>query len=167
MDYLQQKKELSILAKHIMENKIAKAKDEWGGAKVIIASKQPQINDSFYSQPRYVITKFSLELSWLFEQLRDRFSGLINGTTKIEFFGRLANAAILNIEKNNDNLEELLLAVLHEAFLILDELKSGEFMILPIAIGNVIYKEIEEGEKSGYLGTEATKIFFEELNKGG
>jgi hypothetical protein len=44
--------------------------------------------------PRIVVTPYALELSWLFESLRDAFyaDNLLDGQSRIEFFGRRANA---------------------------------------------------------------------------
>jgi hypothetical protein len=87
--------ELTTLAKDIMAGRFARAKRPWGGADVVIASEQPMIQGEkdFYPEPRYVVTPFDLELSGLFESLRNLFSPVPDGTSKIEFYGRLAKAA--------------------------------------------------------------------------
>jgi hypothetical protein len=168
MKFEEQRNDLIKLSQLIKEDKISKADREWGGADVVITNLQPELsNNSFYPDSRHVVTKFSLELSWLFNELKDVFSGLIDGMTRIEFYGRLANAGIFYISHSNKNCKELLLSVLHEAFAMLEEFEEGQFIALPIAIGNEIYKEIEQGEKSGYIGIEETNLFFELLLKGG
>ena len=50
----------------------------------------------FYPDPLYVETEYPLEVSWMFFQLKDAFyaENLLDGCSKVEFFGRLANAAI-------------------------------------------------------------------------
>jgi hypothetical protein len=66
---------------------------------------------------RLVITEYSRELSWLFEQLRDIFSGEIDYMSKYDFYGRLAQSAIDYIAKDKENKEmkDLLLTVLRTA----------------------------------------------------
>lgn len=168
MKFEKRRNDLIKLSQLIKEDKISKADREWGGADVIITNRQPELSkNNFYPEPRYVVTKFSLELSWLFNQLKDIFSELIDGMTKIEFYGRLANAGISYTSHSNNNCKELLLSVLHEAFAMLEEFEEGRFIALSIAIGNEIYKEIEQGEKSGYIGIEETNKFFELLLKEG
>jgi hypothetical protein len=103
-----------------------------------------------------VVTEYSLELSWLFEELRDIFysESLIDGCSKIEFFGRLANAAIRFLEKDlNITAQKLCVAVLHESYAIYEEMQDGNFKALPIAIGNEIVDDyIDEAERSGFIG---------------
>lgn len=145
-------------------------KREWGGADVVITSKEPVTKDSgFYPEPRYVVTPFSSELSWLFYQLRDAFAGLIDSVTKIEFYGRLANAAIRYqqyLEDKPEDVQDLLSAVLHEAFAILDELDEGEFQYLLIASGNTISDDsVKQADRRGYIGIKETQQFFEEMEK--
>ena len=67
----------------------------WRGADVVITDQPlpPSPPDSFYPPQRPVVTVHVAELSWLFERLRDSFMPLLDGSSKIEFFGRLANAA--------------------------------------------------------------------------
>lgn len=80
---------------------------EWGGADVIITKKPDKRVEQWLAdqhvvisyqntipQKRLVVTDFSRELSWLFYQVRDIFSGRIDFTTKYDFFGTLAQAAL-------------------------------------------------------------------------
>lgn len=101
---------------------------EWGGADVIISkSMNKQIQEwvgndniviSFQDMTprrRAVITEYSKELSWLFEQLRDIFSEEIDFVSKYDFYGLLAQSAIDYLETNKDDLEmkDLLLTVIN------------------------------------------------------
>ena len=102
----------------------------WGGADVIISEEPAHepVPNSFYPEARYVVTAHAHELSWLFVELRDAFYAeeLIDGCSKIEFFGRLANAANRCLHSSPDASAKLLCeAVLHEAFAILEEMKGG------------------------------------------
>ncbi len=90
---------------------------------------------------------------------------MYDGTTKIEFFGRLANASLRYQSrcKGEEKQIDLLFAVLHEAFSMLDEMEEGSFQYLPVAVGNTIADDfIEEAERRGFLSVEETKRFFAE-----
>ncbi|MFN2456504.1 MAG: hypothetical protein ABR577_20115, partial [Pyrinomonadaceae bacterium] len=105
---------------------------------------------------------------WLFNRLRDAFNGLIDGTSKIEFYGRLANAArdYQQSVNSNGNAQDTLRAVLYEAFIMLEEMEEGTFEYLPIASGNTILADlVKKAEESGYIGVEATKEFFKRMEE--
>ena len=116
-----------------------KGNNVWSGADVIITE---QINDTHKAwlgnnQPlvmsfkqsvisfqrsglavkRLVVTQHAFELSWLFTQLRELYSGRIDHISKYDFYGELAQKAIDTINFTNDELsyEELLLAVLRQS----------------------------------------------------
>ena len=136
----------------------------WQGADVIIASKPPIVEEGgFYPAPRYVVTSHGPELSWLFEQVRNIFIEINDyGFLKEEIFGRLGNTANRFITKNPEaNSRETLLAVMHEAFAIAEEIQDGEFATLMVTSGNQILDDlISEGEKGGFLTVEETKAYF-------
>lgn len=141
---------------------------EWAGADVVITSavKRSTKSTGFYPEPRTVVTPFSKELSWLFSRLRDAFAGLIDGTSKIEFYGRLANAArdYQNAVNGDGNDKDILLAVLYEAVVMLEEMEEGTFEYLTVATGNTILADlVNKAEKSGYIGVEATEEFFKKM----
>ena len=140
----------------------------WQGADVIITSKSPIVEEGgFYPAPRYVVTSHASELSWLFEQVRDIFMEIDDyGYLKEEIFGRLGNTANRFLSKNPDaNVREILLAVMHEAFAITEEIQDGEFATLMVTSGNQILDDlISESEKGGFLTVEETKSYFK--NKG-
>jgi hypothetical protein len=118
--------ELKQIKKELENTNLPKAKIEWGGAEIIITQRAPSENsDDPYHNPVYVITKYSFELSWLFEKLRDTFNAdeIYNSYSKYEFFGRLAKAANLFLQQSKSLSEHsLCAAVLHEAFIIYHEL---------------------------------------------
>jgi hypothetical protein len=141
--------------------------EEWGGAGVVVTSRQPKDSgNNFYPEPRNVVTRFSREVSWLFAELRDAFAPLLDGCNKVEFYGRLANMPSRYKESLNgapEQARDLLLAVLHEAFAMLEEMGEDRFEFLLVSNGNTILDDlIEKAERSGYLGVEATRRFFEE-----
>ncbi len=165
VDFSEKGKALDALSRKLLNEPIPTAK-EWGGADVVITSRQPETpGGGFYPEPRYVVTPNAQQLSWLFNQLRDVFSDLYDGTTKIEFFGRLANAALRYQSKRegNESQRDLLYAVLHEAFAMLDEMEEGTFQYLSVAVGNTIADDfIERAESRGFIGVDETKKFFAE-----
>lgn len=163
INFAEKREALNHLSKELVKEPIPRAK-EWGGADVVVTSRQPQTaRDGFYAEPRCVVTPNAKQLSWLFYQLRDIFSGLYDSASKGEFFGRLANAALRYQSKNKDseNQRDLLLAVLHESFAMLDEMEEGAFEYLPVAFGNTIVDDfIEQAERRGFIGVDDTKKFF-------
>jgi hypothetical protein len=144
VDFSKKEKELDALSRRILKEPTPSAQ-EWKGADVVITAQLPQKQDGgFYPEPRYVVTPSAKQLSWLFIQLRNIFSDLYDGASKIEFFGRLANAALRyqNRCEGNEKQYDLLLAVLNEAYLILDDMKEGIFEYLLVAPGNMIADDL-------------------------
>lgn len=143
---------------------------EWGGADVMITAHAPQSRGGgFYAEPRYVVTPHAKSLSKLFYDLRDAFGGLLDGCSKIEFYGRLALAA-LNYQEDlrgkPEDSAELLKAVLHEAFAMLAQMEQGNFELLEVAPSGVIWADlVDRAERSGYIGIEATRDFFAEMER--
>jgi len=136
----------------------------WGGADVIVTDVMPEtLKSGFRHEARYVVTPFAHQLSWLIVQMWEAFKPFMDGTTKIEFFGRLANAANRQIagSENAEHADDLLDAVLHEGFAIADELEDGSFRYLDVALGNTIYDDlIEDAERQGYLTVDETTQWF-------
>lgn len=110
----------------------------------MVIAKQPPVAPSlnaFYPEPHSVVTEHALELSWLFEVLRDAFyaENRLDGCSKIEFFGRLANTANRCLSRQPEvDAGALCSAVLGEAFAIYGEMEAGRFERLPLAVGNSI-----------------------------
>ncbi len=157
--------ELMRIGEVLKATPLPRASHKWDGADVVIMvppAPEPS-SGGFYPEPRYVATDHALELSWLFENLRDAFyaESRLDGCTKIEFFGRLANAANRCLRREPSvSAGVLCAAVLHEAFAILDELEEGTFEYLPVAVGGEIADDyIDDAMRSGFIGTEATLEF--------
>ena len=108
--------------------KTAKSAREWGGADVVIKKEldentkrwledQHIVISSQNTEPkrRAVITEYSNELSWLFYELKEIFSGKFDYISKYDFYGALAQSAIDYLENNKENKDAkaLLLAVLN------------------------------------------------------
>lgn len=155
---------LDQLADKIARNSARPARKDWGGAGVVISAQAPTPStDSFYPDPRTVVTANSLYVSWLFGELKHAFRAIIDSCTKFEFFGRLANAAV-RYQSLCDGVEvrrDLLLAVLHEAFAMLDEMDKGEFAFLGVTVGNAIADDrIQRKAARGFDTVAETKKFF-------
>lgn len=159
-------KELKRLEKYLEKSPLPRVSSEWGGADVIISGEAPpkQTKGGFYPRSRYVVTSSSFELSWLFERLRDAFYAekRLDGCSKIEFFGRLANAANRCIQRSTILTAHILCAaVLHEAFAIYDEMEEGKFRCLTVAPGNEIVDDhVGNASRPGYISNDATLDFF-------
>ena len=142
------KESMELLADMIASGNIPKADRAWAGADVCIVRRVPaKKGDGFYPDPRYVETKYSLELSWFFFKLKDAFyaENLLDGCSKIEFFGRLANAAIRAIAADPEiPCPDLCRTVVLEAETIYDELTHGEFHCRSLGFGNEISDDHRE-----------------------
>jgi hypothetical protein len=138
----------------------------WQGADVVVTSELPiSTRAGFYPEPRYVITSHAAELSWLFEQIRNIYIEIEDyGLLKEEIFGRLGNTANRFLAKNPDaDICETLLAVIHEAFAVAEEIRDGEFATLLVATGNQVLDDlISESENTGFLTIEETQKFFKD-----
>ncbi len=163
-NFLEKREALNHLFQRLLLTPVPTDK-EWGGANVVITSRQVnKASISSYSELRQVVTADAKELSWLFCQLQDIFLGLYDSTSELEFFGRLANTALRyqSISKDDENQRDLLFAVLHEAFTILDEMEKGTFEYFLVSPGNEIVDDfIEQSERHGFISVEETKRFFD------
>ena len=165
MDTDRARRQLEELASSIAQGERPSAEAEWSGADVAISARGPQSKPgSFYPQPRYVVTPDSLALSGLFEAMRDIFydARLVDHCSKIELFGRLANAANRYIARAEEPSTLMLLqAVLHEGLAIVDEIEEGTFEYYTVALGNSIADDsVDEALRSGFLSPEDTRRFF-------
>ena len=116
------KEQLLSLLSIIETGNVPKAKEDWGGADVGVVKSQPKpTQDSFYPDPKYVVTTHYLELSWVMEEITRIFRGQLDYISKYEFYGRLADAVIDHIRTRGDNMQELLKAVIQEAINMADE----------------------------------------------
>jgi hypothetical protein len=127
------KKRLNELADEILSPNYGRSPSirEWGGADVVITSPQPRvIAECFYPEPRYVVTTNAKPLSRLFYDLRAAFYELLDCSSKIQFYDRLAMAA-LNYQEGlhgePEDTVELLNAVLLETHEILAQMEQGSF----------------------------------------
>jgi hypothetical protein len=115
---------------------LPKSEYNWYGARIAIECPpipSRKVSDGEFSnwppEPKYVLTNFDLELSWLFEKLRDAFfeEKRIDYFSRFPFFHRLADTANIYIKNNQEFTDRNLLSVvLGEAYLIYDEMKNGK-----------------------------------------
>lgn len=126
---------------------IPKMRDGWSGAGVVLTVSSPKatVHSSFYGSRRTVITPFAMEATWLLLQLKEVFNGLIDHCSKYEFYGRIANVAERyhrHLDREPETAKDLLIVMLNEAKHILDEMQSGRFEYLTIAVGNTIADDL-------------------------
>jgi hypothetical protein len=114
----------------------------WGGAGlgVVIAMPEGRYDGSI----RYVVTPYAASLSWLVRALWVACRPLFDSMTKIEFFGRLGNAAHRYQQRAGDDARErdLLGAVIHEAYEILSDIENDRFYAVPVAPRGVIHDDL-------------------------
>ena len=94
---------LDMMLKYINSSgPLPRAKSLWQGADVIITLKKQNIQSDFYPAPFEVYTVHALELSWVFNDLRDLFmkEKLLDCRSKDVFFGELAECAVDVLEKD-------------------------------------------------------------------
>ena len=125
--------------------------DGWGGAGLLVTTVQLDSQESnFYPDPRSVVTPYAHEIGWLITRLWELFSShkLLDCCTKIEFLGRLGNAAVRYQQSLNgrpENIRDFLDAVYQEAHNILDEMAKDEFDYLTVAAnGRILGDNIRE-----------------------
>jgi hypothetical protein len=108
------REKLLQLARKLEAGNIEKAA-AWRGADVQIGYPKRKLH---HGRDRYVGTRHVGALSWMFSELREAFSKyeVINHSNKIDFYGRLANAAIRCVQERDSKLP-VCAAVLHEALL--------------------------------------------------
>ena len=130
---------------------LPRARRLWGGADVMLSFRpRPRPGDgesSFYPAPRMVYTPHARELSWLFDSLRDAFAveSLLDGCNKIEFYGRLANAANARTQAGPEvSAPELCGAVLAEAVKMYGEMKNRTFEYLLVAFHGEIAADLKK-----------------------
>jgi len=136
--YYQIKTELIHLRLKIERTDISELPKQknWGGANVIITGVvteehkkwlgfQPSDIHNTYSEPgkRLIVTKYHQQLSWLFYQLRNMFSGYLDYMTKYDFYGILAKGAL--VAKNPDS-KEILITVVDAGLEFLEQMNKGE-----------------------------------------
>ena len=111
------------------EQALPRAKRLWIGADVVITLKKQNLQGifGFYPPPLEVTTAHALELSWLFNDLRDLFrkEGLLDSISREVFFQELAAAASASVRENPEiDARSLCRAVTLKAEEIYEEMKK-------------------------------------------
>ena len=157
--------ELDSLSKLVISGLSGTAKP-WQGADVVITNMLKLGNsevDSFYPSPRFVVTDYVSEVSWLFEKLARIFANEENyGAWKEEFFGRLGNMANRVIGSDaKTTIIDIQLAILHESYAICEEIQSDTHNYLLVTSGNTIYDDlIPRAVNSGFVSLKEAESFF-------
>jgi hypothetical protein len=132
----------------------------WGGAGLGVVTAKPE--GAYDDSARYVVTPHATSLSWLVRALWVACGPLLDSMTKIEFFGRLGNAAHRYQLRAGDNSQEreLLVAVVHEAYEIVSDLEHGRFCALPVAPHGVIHDDFCQSTRT------TTRLTAQQSNNG-
>jgi len=122
--------QLRRLLKAVNDLPAPSASRGWTGAGVEIKSEADAAPASGWFPDRIqVVTAHALQLSWLFESLRDAFyaEGRLDGSSKHDFFGRLATAANHALLLDDRTARGVCAATLRQAFAIYREMEEGRF----------------------------------------
>lgn len=113
----------------------------WGGAGLGIVTAVPE---SHNNDVRYVVTPYAAPLSWLVRAIWVACRPLLDSMTKIEFFARLGNAARRYQRRagKDQNVRDLLGAVMHESYEIVSDIENGRFYALPVAPAGVAHDDL-------------------------
>lgn len=123
--------------------------DGWGGAGIGFSTVSVDLGKpGFYPDPRIVVTPYAHACGWLLDRLRDIFfeAQLIDSCSKIEFFGRLAQAAQryqTALHGKSEKVEGMLHKIHGEARQILAEMRQGTFEYLILAFGNTLAEDLK------------------------
>lgn len=114
----------------------------WGGAGLGVVTALP--DHPYDESNKYVVTAYAAHLSWLVRALWAACRPLLDSMTKLEFFGRLGNAAHRYQERAGDseNARDLLGAVLHEAYDIVSDIENDRFEALAVAPRGVVHDDL-------------------------
>jgi hypothetical protein len=110
---------------------LSQSVQEWCGADVVITSPPLRTRgECYFPEPRYIVTPNAKQLSRLFYDIRDAFDELLECSSKMQFYRRLAMAALDYQEDLGGIAEdavELLSAVIREAETVLAEMRQRSF----------------------------------------
>lgn len=81
-------------------------------------------------------------MSWLFERLKDAFTGIIDSVSKFEFYGRLELSANRSLQRGESDPSQLCLRIVEEAELMLNEMSRRQFQYYTVAGGTAIAADI-------------------------
>lgn len=114
----------------------------WGGAGLCVVTEMPA--SDYDDSLKYVVTPHAASLSWLVRALWAACRPLFDSMTKLEFFGRLGNAARRYQQRAGaeENARDLLGAVVHEAYEILSDIENGRFQALLVAPAGVVHDDL-------------------------
>lgn len=167
------RQELIEIGRKVKAGDIPRDGGIWDGHSDLVISASPRTHrsDFFFEQPRWVQTSWPRELSWVYREVRNAFRSnyLIDGCTRIEFLGRLSNTTNRYLASRNgrdDDGLELYLVVIGDAHRILDDMQSGSFRALEIAMGNSIVDDYAPKPDAGEeFKSEAIHGFIEVMER--
>jgi len=101
-------------------------KTPWAGAELVICDAPRADPKPHYT---YVVSPYTVELSWLVDYLKNVCSAFVNYENKEAFYGRLGDAANRYMSQRSPvhhNPKDLCFAVIREALRIIEEADRGE-----------------------------------------
>jgi hypothetical protein len=126
-------KRLNELADEVLSREygLSQSVQEWCGADVVITSPPLRTRgECYFPEPRYIVSPNAKQLSRLFYDISEAFAELLDCSSKMQFYRRLAMAALDYQEDLGGITEdriELLSAVILEAEAMLAEMKQRSF----------------------------------------
>lgn len=137
------------LVRKVLAGDVPKCQRLWSGGGVAVVYRRPHRPKKlleWYPDPRFLVTPYASEVSWIFDELWKAFRMLLDSVSKVEFFGQLVDAALSCSGKSlrkedvesSFSLKRLLLAILYEAVLIERKLGEGSSGLLPVSSGNPV-----------------------------
>jgi hypothetical protein len=133
---------LQALDQAVAAGEVSHDRRTWGGAGLSVVTTMPE--GRYDESVKYVVTPHAGSLSWLLRALWVACRPLFDSMTKIEFFGRLGNAAHRYQQRAGEDARErdLLGAVVHEAYEIVSDIENGRFYALPVAPAGVVHDDL-------------------------
>ncbi|MGL3710910.1 hypothetical protein ACSYAY_08615 [Leptospirillum ferriphilum] len=143
----QAKECMRSLARQILSGEIPVNRRLWSGAGVAVVYRRPHRPSKlldWYPDPRFLVTPYAPQVSWIFEELWKGFRKILDSDSKAKFYERLADAALScsgRTEGKGDrdsprSQQELLLAILVEAVLFGRDQKKGSDGFPPASSGD-------------------------------
>jgi hypothetical protein len=133
---------LQSLDQAVAAGEAGRARRLWGGAGLCVVTAITE--DPHVESVKYVVTAYASSLSWLVGELWVGCRALLDSMTKVEFFGRLGNAAQGYLQRagNDASERDLLGAVVHEAYEIVSDIENGRFCALAVAPAGVVHDDL-------------------------
>ncbi|QZH65027.1 hypothetical protein [Mycolicibacterium farcinogenes] len=133
---------LHALDQAVAAGEAGSSRHPWEGAGLCVVTAMP--DHPYDGSIKFVVTPHAAALSWLVRALWTACHPLMDSMAKVEFFGRLGNAAHRYQRRASDSekTRDLLGAVLHEAYDIVADIETGRFQPFPVAPRGVVHDDL-------------------------